>query len=217
MKAGRLTHFARAGDLRSRKLEVQCWFGDAVAVSTVLLPTMSETVPALEIKGLSVNSLLVNALITAVENCLQMCDLKVRVVGVTKIPVQLPNAPITGLVGLSGKCTGFISLCMPERVATLAVSGLLMEEHKVIDAQVVDGVGEIANVIAGGLKTKLFNTPWMVNTITIPSVILGDSYNISYTKGIDYCGVTFEVDDPDTLTIHGRVFMVNTSLIQTVS
>jgi len=168
-----------------------------------------------EVKGLSLNSLIVNSLITSVENCLQMCDLKVRVAGVTKIPVQLPSAPVTGLIGLSGKCTGFISVSMPERVATLAVSGLLMEEHKTINAQVVDGVGEITNVIAGGLKTRLYNTPWTVNNITIPSVILGENYNISYSKGIEYCGVTFEVDDPDTLTIHGRVFMVNTSLIQT--
>ena len=167
------------------------------------------------IKGLTLNSLIVNSLIVSVENCLQMCELEVRVVGITKIPVQLPNAPITGLIGLSGKCSGFISLSMSERVATLAVSRLSMEDCTTINAQVVDGVGEITNIVAGGLKTKLFNTPWTVNSITIPSVILGDSYNISYSKGIEYCGVTFEVDDPDTINIHSRVFMVNTSLIQT--
>jgi len=170
-----------------------------------------------DVKGLSLNSLIVNSLIVSVESCLQMCDLKVRVVGVTKIPIQLPEAPVTGLIGLSGKCTGFLSISMPERVATLAVSGLSMEEYKTINAQVIDGVGEITNIVAGGFKTKLFNTPWMVNNITVPSVILGDNYNISYSKGIEYCGVTFEVDDPDTLTIHGRVFSVNTSLIQTTS
>ena len=176
---------------------------------------MSESAVVAEVKGLSLNSLVINSLITSVENCLQMCDLKVRVVGVTKIPVQLPEANITGLIGLSGKCTGFISVAMPERVATLAVSGLLMEEHKTINAQVVDGVGEITNVIAGGIKTRLFNTPWSVSNITTPSVILGDRYDISYSKGIEYCGVSFEVDDPDTLTVHGRVFMVNASLLQT--
>ena len=176
---------------------------------------MSEHAVISEIKGFSLNSLIINSLVTSVENCLQSCDLKIRVVGVTKIPVQLPEAHITGLIGLSGKCTGFIAISMPERVATLAVSGLLMEEYKAINAQVIDGVGEITNMIAGGLKTRLYNTPWTVNTITIPSVILSERYDISYSKGIEYCGVTFEVDDPDTLTIHGRVFMVNASLIQT--
>ena len=178
---------------------------------------MSDTAVVAEVKGLSLNSLIVNSLITSVEGCLQMCDLKVRVVGVTKIPIQLPDAPVTGLIGLSGKCTGFISITMPERVATHAVSGLSMEEYKTINAQVIDGVGEMINIIAGGLKTKLYNTPWMVNNITIPSVILGDHYNISYSKGIEYCGVTFEVDDPDTLSIHHRVFTVDTSLMQATS
>jgi len=168
-----------------------------------------------EIKGLSLNSMIVNSMVASVESCMQMCEMSVRVVGVTKIPVQLPKAPITGLIGLSGNCTGFMSVSMPERVATLAVSRLSMEEHKVINAQVVDGIGEITNIIAGGLKTKLFNTPWSMNHITIPSVILGDNYNISYSKGIEYCGVTFETDDPETITIHDRVFMVNASLIKT--
>jgi len=178
---------------------------------------MSDTVAAAEIKGLSLNTAILNSLIASVESCLQMCDIKVRVAGVTKIPIQLPETRITGLIGMSGKCTGFASVTMPERVATLAVSGLLMEEHKTINAQVVDGVGEITNVIAGGLKTKLANSPWAIGNITIPSVILGSQYNISYSKGIEYCSVTFEVDDPDTLSIHDRVFMVNTSLIQTAS
>jgi len=168
-----------------------------------------------EIKGLTLNALIVNSVIASVESCLQMCELNVRVVGVTKIPVQLPKTPITGLIGLSGKCTGFISVSMPERVATLAISNMSMEQYHTITAQVVDGIGEITNIIAGGLKTKLFDSPWTVNHITVPSVILGDNYNISYSKGIEYCGVTFEVDDPDTITIHDRVFMVNSSLIKT--
>ena len=169
------------------------------------------------IQGLSVNTTVNNAIIQSVESCLQMCDLKMRVVGITKIPVQLPNAPVTGMIGLSGKCTGFISITMPERVAMLAVSGLSMEECTAVNAQVIDGVGEITNIIAGGLKTKLYNTVWMINNITIPSVILGSNYHISYSKGIEYCGITFEVDDPDTMTIQDRVFMVNTSLIQATS
>jgi chemotaxis protein CheX len=170
-----------------------------------------------EIHGLTVNTLITNSIMTSVESCLQMCDLKMRVVGITKIPIHLPDAPVTGMIGLSGKCTGFISLTMPNRVATLAVSGLSMEEYTTINAQVVDGVGEITNIIAGGLKTKLYNTPWMINNITIPSVILGTNYNISYTKGIEYYGITFEIDDPDTISIQDRVFMVSTSLIQATS
>lgn len=169
------------------------------------------------IQALSINSLVTNSIISSVESCIQMCNLKTRVVGITTIPIQLPYAPVTGMIGLNGKSTGFLSLSMPERVAVKSVSGLLMEEHSEINSQVVDGVGEMTNIIAGSLKAKLYNTDWMIQSITIPSVILGESYRISYTKGIDYCGITFEMDDPDTLSIHERVFMVNTSLIQSAS
>ena len=170
-----------------------------------------------EIKGLTLNSLIVNSLIASVESGMQMCDLKTRVVGITRIPLQLPEAIVTGLIGFGGKSTGFVSISLTERVATLAVSGLLMEEFKTITPQVVDGVGEMTNIIAGVLKTKLANTPWAPCNITVPSVILGKNYDISYSKGIEYCSVTFEVDDPDTISIHDRVFSVNASLLQTPS
>ncbi|MDR1483209.1 MAG: chemotaxis protein CheX [Planctomycetaceae bacterium] len=170
-----------------------------------------------DIKGLVVNSLIVNSTITSVEKCLQMCNLKIQVVGVSQIPIQFPSMHVTGLIGLSGKCTGFISLAMPERVAVAAVSGLSMEAYKSVNAQVIDGVGEITNIVAGGIKTKLYNTQWMINHITIPSVILGSNYQISYSKGIEYCSISFEIEDSDALTIQDRVFMVTSSLIQTTN
>ena len=167
-----------------------------------------------EIKGLVVNFTVLNSIIQSVENCFQMCDLSVRVVGVSKIPTHLPNAPVTGIIGLSGKCTGFISVTMSEQVSLRAVAGLTQDDVKKISSQVLDGVGELTNMIAGGLKTKLYNTNWTITEITIPSVILGTHYDISYAKGIDFCGVSFEVDIPDTLTIGERIFCVSASLLQ---
>ena len=167
-----------------------------------------------EIQGLSANYQVINAIIQSVESCFQMCDTKVQIVGISRIPTQLSSSAVTGMIGLGGKCTGFMTLNLPERVALLSVSGLLQDEFLRLNPQVIDGVGELTNIIAGGLKAKMFNTPWTIANITIPSVILGSNYQISYAKGIEYCIVSFEVEDPDTLAIQDRVFMVNTSLIQ---
>ena len=175
---------------------------------------MSSDPASNEIKGLVVNYTLLNSIIQSVENCFQMCNLTIRVVGISKIPPHLPNAPVTGIIGLSGKCTGFISTTMSERVALQAVAGLTQDDVKQISSQVLDGVGELTNMIAGGLKTKLYNTNWSITDITIPSVILGTHYDISYAKGIEFYGISFEVDIPDTLTIGERVFCVCTSLLQ---
>lgn len=168
-----------------------------------------------DIRGLVVNRTIVNSLILSVENAFKMCELTVRVVGVTRIPTQLPNALVTGMIGMGGKATGFMTVSMPKRVGTLAVSGLLQDEFDTINSQVVDGVGELTNIIAGGLKSRLSNVPqWAISTITIPSVIIGGNYSIAYTKGIEFGSVTFEVDDPETLSIDDRIFMVACSLMQ---
>ena len=166
------------------------------------------------LKSFTINTTIMNAVILSVENCFSMCELPVRVVSLSKVPSNLPNGYVTGMIGMNGKCTGFMTLTLPERVATLAVSGLLQDEFTKINSQVVDGVGELTNIICGGLKTRLYNTPWMIGNITIPSVILGSNYHISYSKGIEFGSVIFEIDDPETLTIQDRLFSVTSSLMQ---
>ncbi len=166
------------------------------------------------LKSFTINTTIMNAIILSVENCFSMCELPVRVVGLSKVPTTLPSGSITGMIGMNGKCTGFLTFTLPERVATLAVSGLLQDEFTKINSQVVDGVGELTNIITGGLKTRLSNTPWMLGNITIPSVILGSNYHISYSKGIEFGCVMFEIDDPETLSLQDRIFLVTTSLMQ---
>ena len=166
------------------------------------------------IQGLNVNSQLANAIIQSVDSAFKMCELTTRVVGVTRVPTQLPHGLVTGMIGMGGKSTGFLTFTVPERAALLAVSGLLQDEFASLNPQVIDGLGEITNIIAGGFKTRLSNSSWMISTITIPSVIIGANYSIAYTKGIEFASVTFEVDDPETLSINDRIIMVTASLIQ---
>ena len=169
------------------------------------------------LRSFTINTTMMNSIILSVESCFSMCELPVRVVGLSKVPLNLANGSVTGMIGMSGKSTGFLTVTMPEHVAMLSVSGLLQDEFTKINSQVVDGVGELTNIICGGMKSRLSNTPWMLENITIPSVILGNNYQISYSKGIEFGSVLFEIDDPETLTIHDRLFLVTSSLIQTPS
>jgi len=169
------------------------------------------------LKSFTINTAITNAIILSVENSFSMCELPVRVVGLSKVPVTLSNANVTGMIGMNGRCSGFMTLTLTEHIAVMAVSGLIQDAFSKINSQVVDGVGELTNIICGGLKTRLSNTPWALDNITIPSVILGSNYNISYAKGIEFGSVMFEIDDPETLSIHDRLFLVTTSLMQTPS
>ncbi len=175
---------------------------------------MSTPQPEIGIRGLAVNQSIINSLIFSVESAFKMCELSVRVVGVSRMPTQLPKGRVTGMIGMGGKATGFMTITMPERVSIIAISGLLQDAFSEVNSQVVDGIGELTNIVAGGIKSRLANLPpWVVSSITIPSVIIGGNYSFAYTKGIEFASAMFEVDDPDTLSIDDRIFMVSCSLM----
>ena len=109
---------------------------------------------------------------SAVEGAFTMCGITARCVGVSTVPVR-EQGNVTGLIGVHGKVSGFFTVNMAERVAVRAVGGLLQEEFKELNSQVVDGAGEIANLVVGGIKSALASSKWGFTQITVPSVIVG--------------------------------------------
>jgi chemotaxis protein CheX len=115
---------------------------------------------------------LVRALREAVDSALMMCATQARCVGVSRVPGR-EVGKITGLIGVHGRVSGFVTVNMAEKVAIRAVEGLLQDRFGALTAQVVDGAGEITNLVVGGIKSQLAGTPWSFSQITIPSVIVG--------------------------------------------
>lgn len=79
---------------------------------------------------------------------------------------------LVGVIGISGSLRGKVVLAVPAVVARKLVARMLgsdPEEH-----DVVDGVGELVNVVAGGAKTMLGETrPGLA--LTVPNVVVGSS------------------------------------------
>ena len=112
-----------------------------------------------------------------------------------------------------GKVSGFVSVNFPNRAAVHAVSSLLGEQFTELNSQVVDGVGEITNMITGGIKSALATTQWAFSQITVPSVIVGRGYSIAYAKGLTFLSVTFEHDDKDAMLLEDRLIQISISLL----
>lgn len=165
------------------------------------------------IQGLGADPVQLKAITDAVDSCLTMCDMSVKCVGVSTVPVR-DQGCITGIIGVHGNVSGFVTINMPEPVAKTLVSGLLQDHFEVLTHQVVDGVGEIANIVAGGIKKGLFGSPWGFGNVTVPSVIIGQNYQIAYAKGLDYLCVTFEQQNVDALLLSDRLLQVAISLIR---
>lgn len=85
---------------------------------------------------------------------------------------------ITAVIGLSGIVKGAIIISMKEELAIKLTDLLAGPGHTYMDADVVDAIGEINNIIAGNIKSKVPNGDKIV--ISIPTIIKGKEHSIAW-------------------------------------
>ena len=173
------------------------------------MATATEEVISSQVTG---NPVLLEAVLSSFNKGLTMCGTSARCVGVSSVPAR-ETGIITGMIGVHGKVSGFITVNMAERFAIRAVEGLLQETFGELTSQVVDGAGEITNIIVGGIKSSLGKTKWGFSQVTVPSVIVGKGYSIAYARGLEFVNVTFEHDDPEAVLLEDRLINVSISLL----
>ncbi len=91
-----------------------------------------------------------------------------------------PTYDVSGIIGLSGNAQGTIALSFGKIVALRVVSGMLGMEIKIIGPELTDGIGELANIIAGYAKKDL--TKYRLS-ISLPNVIVGRNHIINSPTG----------------------------------
>ncbi|BBO31205.1 chemotaxis protein CheX [Lacipirellula parvula] len=96
---------------------------------------------------------------------------------------------ISGIIGLSGKAKGTVLIGMSSDFAIAATNRLLGEQADGLTPEVIDAVGELANMIAGGAKTRLEE---LNMSISLPSVIAGKNHSVSFPSGAVPIGIPFE-------------------------
>jgi len=79
---------------------------------------MSTAVDETTVLGIVANVTLVKAIHDSFEIALTMCGTSARNVGVSTVPSR-DSGKITGLIGVHGKVSGFITINMPERFTRL--------------------------------------------------------------------------------------------------
>ena len=157
--------------------------------------------------------LLMKAITDGVDSCLAMCDTEAQCVGFSTIPTSDPGM-ITGMIGVHGTASGFVTVNVAEEVAMSAVGGLLQDRFEKLTPQVIDGVGEMTNLISGGIKRGLSGSPWAFSHVTVPSVIVGQQYRIAYAGGLHFLSATFEQKNDEALMLDDRLIKVAVSLIR---
>ncbi len=109
--------------------------------------------------------------------------------------VETRRAEVIGSIGVAGFLSGSISIFMSRELARRASCAMLMmeAEEELGDEELVDAVGEITNMIGGGIKTELIQKTPLFD-ISIPSVYVGEDLQ-RRTVSDDLCFVVpFQID-----------------------
>ena len=120
----------------------------------------------------------INPFVSAAKDVFQMmldCELSRGSLGIKR--GNAPEFEISGLIGLSGKCQGMVVFSLGRDTALKATEIMLGQRPEGLNAQVVDAVGELANMIAGAAKAQLEQYEL---SVSLPSVICGRNHSISF-------------------------------------
>jgi len=101
---------------------------------------------------------------------------------------------ISGIIGLAGEASGFVIISMTQSLALKCMENFIGEKKDEIDEDVMDAIGEILNMIAGGAK-QIFSKAGTRFKISIPNVVVGKDHIVGKQKNVQSLGMTFSVGD----------------------
>lgn len=113
---------------------------------------------------------------------------------------------ISGIVGLAGTVKGNLSIHLPAEVATTVTTAFLGMDVDEVNEDVCDAIGELANMLAGAVKTALDPAGSDIK-LSMPSTVFGDEYSLDCA----HCGISVLVP----FELEGREFSVELLLAET--
>ena len=121
-------------------------------------------------------------------------------------PYVLPDPQelyeVSGIIGLAGETVGAVVLSFSRETAIKMVSQMEGKTYNALGTEVIDGVGELINIIAGNAKKDLLE---FRIEISLPGVITGTTYRIHWPEGIPVVCIPFESDvGPFTVNVSLR-------------
>jgi chemotaxis protein CheX len=101
-----------------------------------------------------------------------------------------PLHDYSGVIGLSGRAVGTVVVSLSKNVAMQATSAMLMTPaDEVSEKEIVDAVGELANMVAGAAKARLEGYEL---SVSLPSVITGKAHTVRFPSNVTPICVPFQ-------------------------
>jgi len=134
----------------------------------------------------------INPFIVAVNELFDsMLDCKIRMGNPALVDEESKTPDMIGVIGMSGTAQGIVALKFPVSTALSIVGRMVGMEFRSVDSSIIDGVGEMVNIIAGSAKAKFAGHN--IN-LSLPTVVRGNIYQISNLHNAVFLAVPFESD-----------------------
>lgn len=103
---------------------------------------------------------------------------------------------VVALIGFGGSYVGNCMISCSQQLACKMASAMLMSEYPELNDEVIDTVGEIANMIFGNVKTELEDLLGPLR-LSIPTVIVGRSFDVRSTSNPLWITIPFQAEGHD--------------------
>ena len=100
---------------------------------------------------------------------------------------------VSAMIGLSGDINAILGIHCPAVVGMAIGGAMLGMELEEVDEDTKDALGEIANMLAGGLK-ETFAAEKIDILLAIPTTISGNSYKVSAPTGSNRIIIPFDIE-----------------------
>ncbi|NGZ26566.1 MAG: hypothetical protein G8345_06730 [Magnetococcales bacterium] len=106
------------------------------------------------------------------------------------------GADVSAVIGYSSSLKGSMRLAGPQKTVLKLAAALLGEERDVLDKEMEDAFSELANMIAGGVQTRVEGELGMIR-MSPPVVISGKNHQVSSDRSFICVSHQFDLDgDP---------------------
>ena len=103
-----------------------------------------------------------------------------------------PSANVVATVGFAGTLSGYVSLCVSYEAALEIAQALLGSEADEAPEHVRDAAGEMANMIAGNVRTAMADRGETVG-ISMPIVTVGTDFSTAALRDVSQAVCPFKV------------------------
>ncbi|HBN78853.1 MAG TPA: chemotaxis protein CheX [Planctomycetaceae bacterium] len=133
---------------------------------------------------------IINPLVTSTKDTFEMMlECTPKRGGLSLKTKHVPEYELSAVIGITGNAVGTIVLSVKKETALNIYEAMLGTKAQEIDHEVMDAIGEITNMIAGGAKAKLES---LSLSISIPNLISGKGHEVHYPTDVTPICLSFE-------------------------